>query len=205
VTFQWSATSGATGYWLDVGTAQYGNTIYQSGTLSNTVLSQTVSGLPTNGSPVYATLYTIINGTKVYNESTYTAFNAASAAAVMTSPAGSTLPGSSVTFQWSAASGATGYWLDVGTVQYGNTIYQSGTLSNTVLSQTVSGLPTNGSPVYATLYTIINGTKVYNESTYTAFNAASAAAVMTSPTAGSTLPGSSVTFQWSAASGASGY
>jgi rhamnogalacturonyl hydrolase YesR len=205
VTFTWSAGTGASGYWLDVGTAEYGNTIYQSGTLSNTVFSQTVSGLPTNGSPVYATLYTISNGTKVYNEYMYTAFNAAAAAAVMTSPASpSTLPGSSVTFTWSAGTGASGYWLDVGTAEYGNTIYQSGTLSNTVFSQTVSGLPTNGSPVYATLYTISNGTKVYNEYTYTAFNAAATAAVMTSPT-GSTLSGSSVTFQWSTASGASGY
>ena len=58
----------------------------------------------------------------------------AQTAAIMTSPTSpSTLSGSSVTFQWSAASGASGYWLDVGTAEYGNTIYQSGTLSNTVL------------------------------------------------------------------------
>jgi hypothetical protein len=157
---------------------------------------------------VYATLYTInsSNGTKVYNEYTYTGFSAAGAAAVMTSPtSGTTLSGSSVTFTWSAGTGATGYWLDVGTAEYGNTIYQSGTLSNTVFSQTVSGLPTNGGPVYATLYTISNGTKVYNEYTYTAFSTAGAAAVMTSPTGGSTLSGSSVTFGWTAGAGASAY
>ncbi|MGA2459625.1 MAG: hypothetical protein ABSF85_18840, partial [Terriglobales bacterium] len=208
VTFTWSAGSGATGYWLDVGTAEYGNTIYQSGTLSNTVFSQTVSGLPTNGGPVYATLYTInsSNGTKVYNEYTYTGFSAAGAAAVMTSPtSGTTLSGSSVTFTWSAGTGATGYWLDVGTAEYGNTIYQSGTLSNTVFSQTVSGLPTDGSTVYATLYTISNGMKVYNEYTYTAFNAAAAAAAMQSPTPGSTLTANSVTFTWNAGKNVSAY
>jgi hypothetical protein len=176
--------------------------------LSNTVFSQTVSGLPTNGGPVYATLYTInsSNGTKIYNEYTYTAFSAAGAAAVMTSPtSGTTLSGSSVTFTWSAGTGATGYWLDVGTAEYGNTIYQSGTLSNTVFSQTVSGLPTDGSTVYATLYTISNGMKVYNEYTYTAFNAAAAAAAMQSPTPGSTLTANSVTFTWNAGKNVSAY
>jgi hypothetical protein len=206
VTFTWSAGTGATGYWLDVGTAEYGNTIYHSAVSST---SQTVSGLPTNGSPVYATLYTIFsNGTKVHNEYTYTAFNAAGAAAVMASPTGgSTLTGSSVTFTWNAGTGATGYWLDVGTAEYGNTIYQSGTLANTVFSKTVSGLPTTGGPVYATLYTIDSnsGTKVYNEYTYTAFNAAGAAATMASPTSPSTLSGNSVTFTWNAGTGATGY
>ena len=196
VTFTWSAGTGASGYWLDVGTAEYGNTIYQSGTLSNTVFSQTVSGLPTNGSPVYVTLYTISGGTKVYNEYTYTAFNAQAGAAVMTYPTGTTLPGSSVGFTWSTVTGAT-YWLDVGTAEYGNTIYQSAESST---SQTVSGLPTNGSKVYATLYTIFsNGTKVYNEYTYTAFNASSVVpASITSPSSPSTLTANSVTFQWNA-------
>jgi len=211
-TFTWSAGSSATAYWLDVGTAEYGNTIYQSGTLSNTVLSLPVSGLPTNGIPVYATLYTIDsnNGTKVHNEYTYTAFNAQAGAAVMASPTGgSTLTGSSVTFTWSAATPPTGvtatYWLDVGTAEYGNTILQSGTLSTT--SQTVSGLPTNGSAVYATLYTIFsNGVKVYNEYTYTAFNASSVVpAVMQSPTQGSTLTTNATTFTWNAGTNVSTY
>jgi hypothetical protein len=207
VTFTWSAGTGVTGYWLDVGTAEYGNTIYHSAVSST---SQTVSGLPTNGSPVYATLYTIFsNGTKVHNEYTYTAFNAAGAAAVMASPTGgSTLTGSSVTFTWNAGTGATGYWLDVGTAEYGNTIYQSGTLANTVFSKTVSGLPTTGGPVYATLYTIDSnsGTKVYNEYTYTAFNTASVTpAAITSPSSPSTLTANSVTFQWSAGTNVTSY
>ena len=202
VTFQWNAGSGVSGYWLDVGTAEYGNTIFQSSVSST---SQLVTGLPTNGSPVYATLYTIFtDGTKVYNEYTYTAFNAQAAAAVMTYPTSpSTLSASSVTFQWSTVSKAT-YWLDVGTAKYGNTIFQSSVSST---SQPVTGLPTNGSPVYATLYTIFtDGTKVYNEYTYTAFNAGSVVpAVMQSPTQGSTLPANSVTFTWSAGTNATAY
>ncbi len=206
VTFDWTAGTGATAYWLDVGSVAGGNQYEQSGNLGN-VLTTTVNGLPTDGSTVYVTLYSLAGGVWVSNAYTYKAFNAAAAAAGMTSPTGgSTLTGSSVTFQWGAASGASGYWLDVGTVEYGNTIYQSGTLSNTVLSQTVNGLPTDDSTVYVTLYTKFKGIKVVNnEYSYTAFNAAAAAAVMQTPTPGSTLTANRVTFNWTAGTGASAY
>ena len=206
VTFTWSAASGATGYWVDIGTSPGGNTIYQSGNLGTT-LSTTVNTLPTNGSTLYATLYSLINGTWVNNPYTYTAFNplGGSGPAVMQTPSpGSTLPGSSATFTWSAASGATGYWVDIGTSPGGNTIYQSGNLG-TVLTTPVNGLPTDGSTVYVTLYSLINGIWTSNAYTYTAFNVSSLEAAMQTPSPGSTLTGSSVTFTWSAGSGAIGY
>jgi hypothetical protein len=43
-----SAGTGATAYWLDIGTSPGGNTYYQSGNLGN-VLSTTVSSLPADG------------------------------------------------------------------------------------------------------------------------------------------------------------
>ena len=178
-TFLWTASTGATGYWLDVGTAEYGNTIYQSGTLSNTVFSQTVSGLPTDGSTVYATLYTISNGMKVYNEYTYTAFNAAAAAAAMQSPTpGSTLTANSVTFTWNAGKNVSAYWMDVGNVAGGNQWYQSGSI--TILSATVPNGRPNGNPMYVTLYSLGGGQWVSNPSMYYA----APGAVMQTPGAG---------------------
>ena len=50
---------------------------------------------------------------------------------VFTTPdPGSTLPGSTVTFGWTAGSGATAYWLDIGNTPGGNQYFQSGNLGN---------------------------------------------------------------------------
>ena len=202
VTFDWTAGSGSTAYWMDIGSAAGGNNYYSSGNLGN-ALTVIVNGLPTNGTTVYVTLYSLVSGTWTPNAYTYTAFNAAAAAGVMTSPAnGSTLSGSSVTFNWTAGAGASAYWVDVGSSAGGNNYYSSGNLGG-VLTVAVNGLPTNGSTVYATLYSLIGGVWTPKAYTYTAFNAA--AGVMTSPANGSTLSGSSVSFNWTAGEGASAY
>ena len=56
----------------------------------------------------------------------------------------------------------------------------------------INSLPTNGSTVYVRLWTLASGIWVFNDYTYTA---TTTKAVMTSPANGSTLSGSSVTFQ----------
>ena len=74
--------------------------------------SQSVSGLPPLGGPVYVRLWTQLNASWVFDDYSYTA---GAAKAVMTSPTpGSTLGGATATFTWSAGPGATAYWLDVG-------------------------------------------------------------------------------------------
>ena len=201
VTFDWSAGSGATAYWLDLGSSAGGNNYYQSGNLGN-VLTTTASGLPSDGSTVYATLYSYVSGNWINNQYTYTAYSSAGAAGVLTTPPPtSTLTATTVTFDWSAGSGASAYWLDLGSSAGGNNYYQSGNLGN-VLTTTASGLPSDGSTVYATLYSYISGSWVANSYTYTAFNGASAAGVMTNPaTNGATTSGTSITFTWTAGSG----
>ena len=207
VIFNWTAgTGGATGYWLDIGSSAGGNNYYSSGNLG-TALSTTATGLPTNGSAVYATLYSLIDGVWTPNAYTYTAFNAAAAAGgVLTTPTpSSTLSGSTVTFIWTAGSGTSAYWMDVGSAAGGNNYYSSGNLGS-VLTVTATGLPTNGSTVYVTLYSQIGGVWTPNAYTYTAFNAAAAAGgVLTTPAPSSTLSGSSVTFDWTAGTGVSAY
>ena len=204
VSFAWTAGSTANAYWLDLGNVAGGNQYYQSGNLGN-VLTTTASGLPTNGTTVYATLYSLISGNWQSNSYTYTAYNVASAGGVITTPApGSTLTSSSVTFDWTAGTGASGYWLDVGNTSGGNQYSQSGNLGN-VLTTTASGLPTDGSTIYATLYSLIDGSWTDNNYTYTAFNGSGALAAMQTPVPGSTLSGNKATFTWSADTSATAY
>jgi hypothetical protein len=204
VTFTWTAGTYATAYWLDAGNVPGGNQYYQSGNLGN-VLTTTANGLPTDGSTVYVTLYSLVGGQWMANAYTYTAFSSAGALGVITTPApGSMLPGSTVTFNWTAGTYATAYWLDAGNVPGGNQYYQSGNLGN-VLTTAANGLPTDGSTVYVTLYSLVGTQWLSNAYTYTAFSSAGALGVMQTPTPGSTLSGTVATFTWSAGSGATAY
>jgi hypothetical protein len=167
VTFGWAAGSGAASYWLDIGSSPGGNQYLQSGSLGN-VLTLSVSSLPTDGSAVYVRLYLLVGGQWLYNDYTYTAFNVASGQGVLTTPPpGSALTGSTVTFGWTAGTGSSAYWLDVGSSPGGNQYLQSGNLGN-VLSLAVPGLPVDGSTVYVTLYSLIGGQWYHTGYTYTA-------------------------------------
>ncbi len=79
----------------------------------------------------------------------------------------STVTGSTVTFHWDASDQATAFWIDVGSVAGGNQYYQSQSLATTVFSAKVTGLPTDGSTVYVTMYSLINGQWQNNQYTYT--------------------------------------
>ena len=90
--------------------------------------------------------------------------------AVMINPVpGSTFSSSTVTFQWTAGS-ATAYALTLGSIAGRIDIYSSGVL--TALSTTVTGIPTDGRPVFATLYSRVNNVWKTNSYTYTASNGA---------------------------------
>jgi hypothetical protein len=215
VTFAWDSSTvgagpdyGATAYWLDVGSTQGANNYFQSGSLPTTTFSETVSSLPTNGSTVWARWYYFVNGQWLYNDYSYTALNGATASGVITSPAplpnGPPLTGSTVTFTWSAGAGGSAYSLDIGSSAGGNNYYQSGNLGN-VLTTTATALPTNGSTVYVTLYSEVAGQWFSNAYTYTAYSLAGASGVIQTPANSTTLPGSTVTFTWSAGAGASAY
>ncbi|MDR3771852.1 MAG: chitobiase/beta-hexosaminidase C-terminal domain-containing protein [Terracidiphilus sp.] len=196
-TFAWTGT-GASGYSLWLGSTGAGSyNLHDSGELTGT--SVTVGGLPTNGETIYARLYSTFGKVTVHSDSTYKAVTQAS----LTAPAaGSVLAGPKVTFTWSAASGASGYSLWLGSTGAGSiNLYDSHETAGT--SATANGLPTNGETIYARLYTIFNGNAVSSDSTYKA--ATQAQSAITSPTPGSTLTGSTVTFNWTPTSGASGY
>jgi hypothetical protein len=119
--------------------------------------------------------------------------------ATLTSPApGSTFAGSSVTFTWTAGTGATAYDLWVGLSGPGSSdLYSSGWLTTT--STTVPSLPSKGATVYARLYSLVNGVVQHSDYTYTeAVPAAGTPATMISPAQGSTLGSSNAMFTWTA-------
>ena len=102
---------------------------------------------------MYARLYYLVSGVWNYVDSTYTTPNAGAVAAI-TSPAdNSALTGSTVTFNWNTGTNSQGYWLDIGSSAGANNYYLGCPFTST-FSATAAGLPTNGSTVYATLYTM---------------------------------------------------
>jgi hypothetical protein len=86
--------------------------------------------------------------------------------AVVTSPTpGSTLSGTSATFTWSAVSGATAYWVYVGSTGVGSSNIFINSSSITATSQAVTGLPTTGT-VYLRVYSYVNGFWTSTDDTY---------------------------------------
>jgi hypothetical protein len=200
VAFTWTAATGATDYELFVGSTGPGsyNLYYSGNTLAT---SATVNGLPANGETIYARLYTKFGAVLEYNDYIFAAV--AQAPAVLTSPVpGTALPGTGVTFTWTPATGATDYEFFVGSTGPGsyNLYYSGNTLAT---SATVGGLPANGETIYARLFTKFGGVTEYSDYVYTAVP--QAPAVLSSPTPGTTLPSSSVTFTWNAVTGATDY
>jgi hypothetical protein len=204
--FTWTAGSGVTGYWLNIGTTASGanaKNVYTSGPI--TTLSKTVTGIPTYGSTLYVTLYSLIAGVYQPIVYTYTA-SGSPVASTLTTPTPSTkLASSSVTFTWSGNEGVTYYWFNLGTGGSGanaKNLYSGS--STTLTSATATGLPTNGETIYATLYSYIAGTWQPTVYTYTASGSPSPA-VLTTPGPTTQLTSSTVTFSWSAGNPATYY
>ena len=98
----------------------------------------------------------------------------ASGTAALTSPTpGSTLPGSAVTFSWTAVSSVVQYQLWVGTNSGADNL---GLCAGTATTCQLSGLPTNGSAVYVSLYWDIAGAWAGTRYTYKAASTAANAA-----------------------------
>ena len=119
------------------------------------------------------------------------------AAAIISPTPGTTLGSSSVTLTWNAGTGVSQYWLHIGNTFAGNDLYNQSQGTN--LSVAVGGLPTDGRTLYVRLWSLIGGAWQFNDYTYTAFTVAKA--VITSPTPGTTLSSSTMTFAWTSGAG----
>ena len=193
-TFMWSSGSGGvTGYMFRLGTSPGANDIYSSGPVTGT--SVTHSGLPIKGQTLYARLYTVYeSGTQLFADYTFTE---ATQTAITSPVPGTTLVGPRVTFSWPAATGAvSSYILRLGTTVGSANLYASGPITATSVAR--SGLPTNGTKIYARLFTLYtSGAEVYADYTFTE----ATHATMTSPRPNTTLTGGPVTFHWSSGTG----
>ena len=163
MTFTWTPGFAVADRYFTVGTTPTGGEIFAS--YVGAATSQVVSGLPTNQSTVYVRLHSWINGGWQTNPYTYTA--ADGNRSLITSPVpGGTLPSSSTTFQWSAGTGVADRYLSVGSTPGGGQFFAA--YVGNASSQQVSGLPTNGSTVYARLSSWINGGWQFYDYTFTA-------------------------------------
>ena len=210
VTFTW-AKNGTTvsNWWLYVGSSTGSASYHNSGNLSGGTLSRSVSGLPTNGSTIWARLFWKTSSGAAWQSRDYS-YTAASSGGGggsgspgMVSPSsGSTLSGSTATFSW-AKNGTTvsNWWLYVGPSTGSASFHNSGSLSGGTLSRSVSGLPTNGSTVWVRLYWKTSSGAAWQSRDYS-YNSGSSGGGgsgspgLVAPNPGSTFSGSSVTFSW---------
>ncbi|MCP4104525.1 MAG: rhodanese-like domain-containing protein, partial [Desulfobacteraceae bacterium] len=139
-TFSWD--SGAEKYWLWIGTSAESHDLY-SANQEGTNTSRTVSDLPFSGETLYVRLWSVENGEWLYNDYTYTACSIV--AGILNPTSGSTLDSTTQTFTWNN-SGASQYWLWVGTSAEGHDIYSGD--QGTGTSGTVSDLPSSGETLY---------------------------------------------------------
>ena len=194
VTFTWIAAPGATGYQLRLGTTAGANDLYGSGVITAT--SATTTNLPTNGETIYVRLCTNYGATQAWVDYTFTA---ATPSILISPTAKAALAGPAVTFTWTAAAGATGYQLWLGTTVGSKNLYSFGVITAT--SATPTSLPANGKAIYARLFTYYGSAGIYTDYVFTA----ATQAVITSPASNSALAFPSVTFTWTAAAGSTGY
>ena len=205
-TFSWVRGAGPTAYELWLGTTgPSSKDIYNSGSLSTSVTSEKVTGLPTDGVWIYATLWSKMNGLWKSNNYTYTEAGTPVLAALTAPAAESKLSGSSVAFSWSNGAGPTAYELWLGTTgPRSKDIYNSGSMSTSITSLRVADLPTDGVWIYATLWSKMNGLWKSNSYTFTE-EGKPALAALAAPTPGSVLTGSSATFSWTKGLGPTAY
>ncbi|MDQ6976179.1 MAG: trypsin-like peptidase domain-containing protein [Mariprofundaceae bacterium] len=192
-TFRWQNT-GATQYFLYVGSARGASNIYRAS--QGTGTSRAVSRLPSNGSTVFVRLWTRHAGAAWrFNDYTYTSMRGAVNSTMISPTPGSRLTGTTATFTWRNV-GAAQYFLFVGTTRGASNIYRAS--QGTGTSRAVSRLPSNGSTVFVRLWTRHAGAAWrFVDYTYVASSSVSTTlATMISPTAGSTLPATTATFTW---------
>ena len=208
VTFNWTPIAGASQYTLAVGSGP-SQSNYCLVTTAGT--STTCSNLPADGSLVYATLTSIltVGGAQTPVSYAYTAATASLAqllnpapVSAYPGPATTVLPGPQTTFSWSRGIGADNYWLDVGTAYLSGNICSGPTA---LTSSTCSSIPCSGGTINVQLWTHYPATGWQTPKNYVYQACTATLATVTSPTPGTTLTGSTVTFKWAPGTGADNY
>ena len=188
--FTWTAGGGEQMYWIHAGSSQGGMDYYNQ---VQWATYGTVSGLPTDGSPIYVRLFTYFGESGwLYNDYVYTAASQAAEKAELIYPEdGDTLTGSFEAFGWTTGGGDGLYQLSMGAIPGGIDYFNQPLWATSV---TATNLPTDGSTVYARLWTHFDFGWLFNDYAFTAIDQGGTKipAVMTAPEDGSTLSGSEV-------------
>ena len=206
--FEWEESgTPADSFRLLAGTSLGGSDIHDGAELPAGTTSESVSGLPTDGSPVFVRLLFQLNGYSHHIDYRYADddLGPVSGNPNIPSPAdGSVLEGATQIFNWSANGLEVDRWrLDIGTRRGGRDILRT-TLDPDVLSYEASNLPTDGSQIYVRLAWSVDGEIFHQDYIYTASGEPGDPPPpgqdpeMTAPTPGSVLPGSAVLFEWDA-------
>lgn len=160
-TFTWDNGAGVNACALWIGSLPGSYDLLATAVTPN---SSRLVSLPTDGRKIYITLWSQINGIYQSNSYFYTAHNITPVKAQMISPTnGSTLPSNSATFTWSGGTSVSQYALWIGRGSGSYDLYAA--VEGTSTSRTVV-LPTDGSPVYVKLWSLIGGTWQSSESNY---------------------------------------
>jgi len=219
VTFDWSAATGSTGYYLYVGTTGVGSSDIFANTSPITTTSQAVTGLPTSGT-VYVRLWSYING--VFYTSTDFTFKggAASLPAVSLSTTslafGSVAVGQSSNSQSVTLTNTGSATLSITSIAITGTGASSYVFANSCGTSVAAGAncsihghfaPTASGALTAAITITDNANNSPQSITLsgTGTGGATTPTSLTSPAQGSIFAGPSVTFTWAAASGANGY
>jgi hypothetical protein len=122
-----------------------------------------------DGRTIYVRLWFMIGGAWQFDDFIYTSYSCINCAPEITNPVpGSTLPGSTVTFEWLDNGASVTEWqLYAGSSLGSPDLYDSGLLG-TNLSHTVSGLPVDGRTIYVRLWFLIGGSWQFDDFQYTA-------------------------------------
>jgi extracellular elastinolytic metalloproteinase len=195
-TFSWTSGAGVKSFWIDVGSSEGAADIYSGS--QGVARSRRIDGLPHDGSAVYVRLWSLTSAGWSFSDYAYQAYSATSAS--LTGPvAGATLPGSTARFEWTVGPAVSVVWLDVGTSAGGNNVY--GGAQGIETSRVVTGLPSDGSTVFARLWSLAHGVWLHADYQFRAYGGALAA--LSSPVAGTVLERSHAQFSWTAGAGVS--
>ncbi len=192
-TFSWTSNGAAVANWyLYVGSRVSASNYLNTGILGSGESSATATRIPTDGSTVYVRLVYLLDGAWLSTDYEYTAADLTPE--LLTPTEGTIVTGADVPFTWTSNGAAINGWiLRVGTSFSGSNLFYSGSLSAGTLSITATNLPTDGRTLYVRLQYLVNGLWKALDYQYTA---ATILPELVSPTPGSVLGGSTVTFSW---------
>lgn len=142
--------------------------IFSSGPLGLSTITETITGLPTDGSTLYITLEWSY-GTTVESVTIEVLAESPQPPSIVTPAPGTTDPliGSNVEVTWTPGTATVDQWqLQVGTQPLSADIFDSGPLNGITLSATATGLPLDGQLLYFTLSYVSGGNTVSLEYTY---------------------------------------